>query len=155
MAVAIFLGKSTKMEYSYRNFDAKPWKFYSAYCQLKALPKFSVTTNSITQVSDGISNSDSSISTHESARGGGKGKKAATLEKKKKERKEKKRTREEEKEKKINNLIANVAEIRTIMKRKSASTILSKAIKTTTDEAAEKIGRKTYFYCIESRCIVV
>ena len=138
MAIAVHTKATKKMVYKFKDYDFSKWMFYESYTELKKLPNFfkSPSTSSVITLA---SESENSVSTHKSSRGGGRGRNAAVLAKIGEQKESCKRAREEERDKKFGGLVSNMAEIRTIMKNKSASMILAKAIKTTTDAEIKKI----------------
>ena len=138
MAIAIHTKATKKMEYKFKDFDSSKWKLYESYIELKKLPKFFKSPSTSSVITQDIE-SESSVSTHESSRGGGRGRNAAVLAKNGEQKESRKRAREEERDKKFEGMVSNMAEICTIMKNKSASMILAKAIKATTDAEKKKI----------------
>ena len=68
------------------------------------------------------------------SRGGGRGKNAAIAEKLRGEKENRKRPRYEYKEKELDTMMDEMAEIKKVMKKKSAAKIITKALKATDDE---------------------
>ena len=125
------------MEYKFKGYDSSKWKFYEEYYELKKLPKFFKSTSTSSVITPS-SESENSLSTYKSSRGGERGRNAAVLEKIGEEKEIRKHAREEKGDRIFEGMVTNMAEIRLIMKNKSASMILTTAIKTTTDEYTKK-----------------
>lgn len=146
MAVAIHMKKVSRMDYAMKNFDPNSWKFYRGWLQLKKIPKFAFTSHGEETVvssldgsaaDEGVQNIDSPRD-HDESRGGGRGKKAAQVAKLKEDKEDRKRKRQEEHDKKFDGILAEMNEIKSIMKKKSSSTIIRTALKCTNDPEMKK-----------------
>ena len=124
---------SKKMDYRYRTYDPNEWKLYQAYLHLKKLPKFDLTYTPDVPDDDVSSDftSETSVKKRVESRGGGKGKKAAIADKLKEVKADRKRSRDGEKGGKLDMMMTEMTEINKIMKKKSAATIITKALKDT------------------------
>lgn len=156
MAVAIHLKESTMMDYKYKDFDPYLWRFYSAWLQLRKLPKFAFGSDNASVVPreicennremieiDDESPTDSSTSAiHKKQRGGGRGRTAAKrqkfAQKMKEEENEMKKTFFKERQQNFVNLVDSVELIRQTITQKNQMSILSKALAVTTDPELQK-----------------
>ena len=141
MAVAIHCKETNKMEYKYKSYDPNEWKYYQAYLHLKTIPKFAnlpstVVVEERVESSDPTSESEPNRSAE--SRGVGRGKKASKAVKMRELKESKKRTRDEERERKLDAMMEEMAEMKKILKNKSAAAILTKAMKATDDEEVKK-----------------
>ena len=100
----------------------------------------------IPDVDDNISSDASTKNSEkkrEELRGGGRGKKVAQLERLKEDKATRKRSRDEEKERTLDVIMAEMTEIKKLIKKKSAVTIITKALKETDyDEIKKKLKAK-------------
>ena len=151
MAGAVHCKETKTMEYKFKSYEPKSWKFYEGWVHLKKIPKFAYsshtlapdtpnqpTKNQETESVDSSKTSIGGIPSEASSRGSGRGQKAAVAAKVKAEKDNKKRMREEERDKKFAVFVDEMGEMKQIIKKKSISTILTRASKTTTDPAIKK-----------------
>ena len=137
MEITIHTRKTKKMEYKYKDFDPSTWKFYESYHELKKLPNF-VKSYSGSTSSDSTIGNKNSLSTHNISRDGGREKKASALDEIIKEKESRKRTREDEKDTKFDSLVSSMTEICSVMKQKSASSIIARTLKIIFNEDTKK-----------------
>ena len=137
MPVAIHCGETKQMDYQYRSYNPNKWKLYNVYLHLKKIPIFlsasvppiMVTTETINNVTPIYT-----AKAYNESRGAGRGKKDPIVEQLKKEKESCKRSREDEKDKTFEGMMSDMADIKKMMKKKSHTTIITKAIKMTDDE---------------------
>lgn len=152
MAVAIHLNKTKKMECMYKDFDAKEWRFYTSWKELRNLPKFRFFSNEDTHRSEdseasGVPESvsvttgasDSSTSSvinsivGERASGSGKGRDAAKESKKKNEEATRKRKRDEKRDEMFGSLVVNLEDVKNTMLKKCKVNALCRAVEIASD----------------------
>jgi len=146
MTVAIHCRETKMMEYKFKSYEPKSWKFYEGWVVLNMIPKFPYSSSTLAPktpnapVSDMESSSvdTSGLPTEASSRGSGRGQKAAIVAKVKVEKENKKRERDEERDKKFAVFVDDMGEMKQIIKKKSISTILTRASRMTTDPAIKK-----------------
>ena len=153
MAVAIHVKKTKQMEYQYKSFDPSSWKMYEGWRELKKIPKFAYSSHTLVPEtpsptgSEGAQEDDSTLSSSDSAvaapsrlrsRGTGRGQKAAIAAKLQKDKEERKRKRNEDRDRKFDSFVEEMSELKRIIKKKSMSTILTRAANTTTDPEVKK-----------------
>ena len=161
MAVAIHCKETKSMEYIYKSFDPKAWKCYEGWVHLNKIPKFAYTSHllaaELPSLQDGVEENanidyttpdedNGTASTVEttpppsrlSSRGVRRGKKAAVVMKAKEGKEKRKREREDERDKKFSTLVEDIGHMKTLIKQKSMSTILTRALKSTADPEIKK-----------------
>lgn len=91
MAVAIHMGQVKKMDYAFKSFDVKKWRFYEAWMVLKVAPKFALRRYATTPSNGGgtadgsmenpeaVGDANGGISRQSSRGGPGRGKSKAAL----------------------------------------------------------------------------
>ena len=151
MAVAIHFKETKMMEYTFKSYDPKNWKFYEGWAHLKDISKFTYSLHMlapdtprepiINQENESVDTSNTSIDgfpSEVSSRGSGRGQKAVIVVKVKAEKESKKIQRGEERDKKFAICIDDMGEMKQIIKKKSISTILTRASRMTTDPTIKK-----------------
>ena len=137
MAVAIHCNETESMEYRFKTYDCTKWKLYAAWNHLEKLPKFHSTAP------PNENDNQTLAILKRSSRGVGRGKKAAIASQIKEEQIKRKREREEQRDKHFEKLVVDFTEVKQLIKKKSMSSILTNAIKSSNDpEVKDKLNGK-------------
>ena len=130
MAIAIHVGKTDKMDYEFKYFYHKNWKFYGGYLWLANLPKFSNTSPCSSVTVNSISSDmseQSAVDGGATSRGNGGGRGKAATERAKKAKEDNKRKRDIEKDKRMEEMSTNISDIGAVLKKKSRCSIIKSA----------------------------
>lgn len=141
MSVAIFLKKTDRMDYTFKDFDASSWRLYGAWKVLKNLPKFIMNPGAIpscdqtsagglpTSSAGGDSDSPPISEVSFGTRGGGKGRDASKKQEHLKvEREKRKREQFEERKVQIDLLLGCMNDLKGAMHKKMRGSLLKKAL---------------------------
>ena len=156
MAIAIHCKETKQMEYQYKNYQPSSWKNHAGWVHLSKIPKFAYSSHTLvpeepsaTMTGEVDSTSEASVvstsvstptsmCTSMSSRGSGRGQKAAIAANLKTAKEERKRKRDDDKDMKFAAFVDDMSELKSIIKKKSMSTILTRASNTTTDPEIKK-----------------